>query len=86
MCAAPYLFNRLLPDTVAPSGAYALVGMAAVFSAAARAPITAIIILFEMTRDYAIILPLMLAVVVGTFIANERYVVPLPISEYLLNS
>lgn len=61
--------NRLLPNIAAPSGAYALVGMAAVFSAAARAPITAIIILFEMTRDYAIILPLMLAVVVSTLIA-----------------
>ncbi len=63
--------NYLLPDIAAPSGAYALVGMAAVFSAAARAPLTAIIILFEMTRDYAIILPLMLAVVVGTFIAHQ---------------
>jgi len=61
--------NRVFPGIVAPSGAYALVGMAAVFSAAARAPITAIIILFEMTRDYAIILPLMLAVVVSTLIA-----------------
>ncbi len=61
--------NRAFPGLVAPSGAYALVGMAAVFSAATRAPITAIIILFEMTRDYAIILPLMLAVVVSTLIA-----------------
>ena len=63
--------NRLMPGVVAPSGAYALVGMAAVFSAAARAPITAIIILFEMTRDYAIILPLMLAVVVSTLVAHR---------------
>jgi CIC family chloride channel protein len=63
--------HRLLPGIVAPSGAYALVGMAAVFSAAARAPITAIIILFEMTRDYAIILPLMLAVVVSTLISHR---------------
>ncbi len=63
--------NRLLPGVVAPSGAYALVGMAAVFSAAAQAPITAMIILFEMTRDYAIILPLMLAVVVSTLIAHR---------------
>jgi CIC family chloride channel protein len=61
--------NRLLPNIAAPSGAYALVGMAAVFSAAARAPITAIIIIFEMSRDYAIILPLMLAVVISTLIA-----------------
>jgi CIC family chloride channel protein len=61
--------SSLLPGTVAPSGAYALVGMAAVFSGAARAPITSIIILFEMTRDYAIILPLMLTVVVSTLVA-----------------
>jgi len=65
------LANRFLPGIVAPSGAYALVGMAAVFSAATRAPITAIIILFEMTRDYAIILPLMLAVVISTLIAHR---------------
>jgi chloride channel protein, CIC family len=63
--------NYFLPNITSPSGAYALVGMAAVFSAAARAPITAIIIIFEMTRDYAIILPLMLAVVVGTIIAHQ---------------
>ncbi len=48
------LANRLLPGSVAPPGAYSLVGMAAVFSGAARAPITAIIIVFEMTRNYAI--------------------------------
>ncbi len=63
--------NYFLPGIIAPAGAYSLVGMAAVFSAAARAPITAIIILFEMTRDYGIILPLMLAVVVGTLIARR---------------
>jgi len=56
---------------IAPSGAFALVGMAAVFSAAARAPITAIIIVFEMTRNYGIILPLMMAVVVSVFIARR---------------
>lgn len=63
--------NYLLPGAIAPAGAYALVGMAAVFSSAARAPITSIIILFELTRDYGIILPLMLAVVVGTLIARR---------------
>ncbi len=61
--------HNLWPSLVAPSGAYALVGMAAVFAGAARAPITAIIILFEMTRAYPIILPLMLAVVVSTLLA-----------------
>ncbi|HET7589669.1 MAG TPA: chloride channel protein [Solirubrobacterales bacterium] len=54
------------PTTTASAGAYGLVGMAAVFAAAARAPITAVIIVFELTGDYSIILPLMLAVVVAT--------------------
>lgn len=62
--------HDLFPDVTAPSGAYALVGMAAVFAAAARAPITSILILFEMTRDYSIMLPLMMAVAVSTVVAQ----------------
>jgi len=62
--------HRIFPTVTAPSGAYAMVGMAAVFAGAARAPITSIIILFEMTRDYNIILPLMLAVVISTIVAR----------------
>ncbi len=62
--------HRIFPTITAPSGAYAVVGMAAVFAGAARAPITAIIILFEMTRDYSIILPLMLAVVISTVVSR----------------
>ncbi len=58
------------PEIVAASGAYAMVGMAAVFAGAARAPITAILILFEMTRDYRIILPLMFATVVSALFAQ----------------
>lgn len=61
----------LFPKIVAPPGAYALVGMAAVFAASAHAPITAIIILFELTGDYRIILPLMLTVVVATLLAQK---------------
>jgi len=63
--------RMLFPSIVAPPGAYALVGMAAVFAASAHAPITAIIILFELTGDYRIILPLMLAVVVATLLAQK---------------
>lgn len=62
--------HDLFPGFTAPSGAYALVGMAAVFAAAARAPITSILILFEMTRDYSIMLPLMMAVAVSTVVAQ----------------
>ena len=47
-----------------------LVGMASVFSAAARAPITAILIVFELTGSYSMILPIMVAVVTATSIAQ----------------
>ncbi len=62
--------HRVFPAITAPVGAYALVGMAAFFSAAAHAPITAILIMFEMTGNYSIILPLMLATVVSTLISR----------------
>ena len=62
--------NLFFPSVTAPPGAYALVGMAAVFSGAAFAPVTAILILFEMTGDYNIILPLMLTTVLSTLIAR----------------
>jgi CIC family chloride channel protein len=62
--------HNLFPDITASSGAYALVGMAAVFAASARAPFTAILVLFEMTRNYSIMLPLMMAVAVSTLVAQ----------------
>ncbi|WP_306191530.1 chloride channel protein [Streptomyces sp. MK5] len=58
--------HHLLPGTAGAVGAYALVGMGAVFAGAARAPITAVVILFELTGEYSIILPLMLAIVLAT--------------------
>lgn len=58
--------HDVAPHLVAPLGVYALVGMGAVFAGAARAPITAILILFELTGEYTIILPLMAAVVLAT--------------------
>ncbi len=63
--------NAVAPFATAPPGAYALVGMGAVFAAAAHAPITAVIILFELTGDYRIILPLMLTIVVATLISSR---------------
>ena len=59
-----------LPHLAAAAGAYGLVGMGAVFAASARAPITAVLIIFELTGDYRVILPLMIAVVVATAVAN----------------
>jgi CIC family chloride channel protein len=66
-----HIINGLFPTVTAAPGAYALVGMAAVFSGAARAPITSVLILFEMTDDYRIILPLMLATVLSTILAEH---------------
>jgi CIC family chloride channel protein len=63
--------HAALPSLTAPAGAYALVGMGAVFAGAARAPITAVIILFELTGEYSIILPLMLAIVLATGISGR---------------
>ena len=62
--------HDLLPGLASSAGAYGLVGMGAVFAAAARAPITAVIIIFELTGDYRIILPLMFAIVLATALSN----------------
>jgi chloride channel protein, CIC family len=65
-----HFFHRLFPSITAPPGAYALVAMGAVFGGAAHAPITSILILFEMTGDYRIILPLMTSVVISTLVSH----------------
>lgn len=65
------LAHRLFPSITATSGAYALVGMGAVVAAATHAPITAIIIVFEMTGSYAIILPLMTACIIATIVTTS---------------
>lgn len=60
--------KQLFPTLVGHPGAYAIVGMGAVVAGATQAPITAVLIIFEMTRDYRLILPLMIAIVFSTFI------------------
>jgi CIC family chloride channel protein len=65
------VLRMIFPGIPAPPGAYALVGMAAMFAATAHAPITAVLILFELTGDYRIILPLMLTVVITTIVAQR---------------
>ena len=62
--------QTLLPGLTAPPGAYALVGMGAVFAGTVRAPITSVLIMFELTGTYAIILPLMAAVVISTQVSE----------------
>lgn len=69
-----YGVHTVLPDLTAQPGAYALVGMAAVVAGTTHAPLTAMLILFEMTDNYLIMLPLMLATVISTLIAKRLYV------------
>lgn len=64
-------FGGLFPSLTSPIGAYGVVGMAAVFAGAARAPFSAILIIFEMTGDYAIMLPLMTAVAISTVVSRS---------------
>lgn len=67
------LVERFAPGATAGPGAFATVGMAAVFAGAARAPFTAILIVFEMTDDYRLILPLMAGVIVSLIVAEHLH-------------
>ncbi len=69
--AVGHLLQVVLPGAGISPGAFALVGMAAVFAAAARTPLTAILIVFELTGDYGLVLPLMLAAGLATFLADR---------------
>ena len=64
------VLHHLAPGLAPDPGAYGLVGMGAVFAGAARAPITAVVVMFEMTGEYSIILPLMLAIVLATLVSR----------------
>jgi CIC family chloride channel protein len=61
---------HLVPNLHGQAGAFGLIGMGAVFAGAARAPITAVVIMFELTGEYSIILPLMIAIVLATGTSN----------------
>jgi CIC family chloride channel protein len=63
--------HRFLPAYTASAGAYALVGMGAVFAGVVRAPMTSVLMIFEMTQDYAVIVPLMIANLVSLFISSR---------------
>ena len=63
--------NYLFPSVAASAGAYAVVGMGAVVAATTHGPLQAILIIFEMTGDYKIILPLMITCIISTLIARK---------------
>jgi CIC family chloride channel protein len=75
------LAHHFFPGYVATPGAYALVGMGTAFAGVVRAPMTSVVMIFEITRDYAVIVPLMISNLVSYFISSRLQ--PEPIYEQL---
>lgn len=63
--------HMLAPDYTGGVGAYALVGMGAAFAGIVRTPMTSVIMIFEITRDYSIIVPLMIANLISYFLSSK---------------
>jgi CIC family chloride channel protein len=63
--------HNLFPGHVATAGAYALVGMGTTFAGIVRAPMTSVVMIFETTRDYAVIVPLMISNLVSFFVSSR---------------
>ena len=68
-----FLVHTLFPLTTSAYGAYAMVGMAAIAAGTSHAPISAILILFEFTGNYDLILPLMIAAITSSFLSRIFY-------------
>ena len=62
--------HNLFPAVTASPGAYALVGMGTAFAGIVRTPLTSVIMIFEMTRDYSIVVPLMISNLISFFISR----------------
>jgi CIC family chloride channel protein len=75
--------HHLLPAHTALPGAYALVGMGTLFAGIVRAPMTSVLMIFETTHDYAVIVPLMISNLVSFFISSRMQ--RQPIYEALAN-
>ena len=69
--------HHLLPTYTATPGAYALVGMGTAFAGIVRAPMTSVLMIFETTRDYTVIVPLMISNLVSFFISLRLQPVPI---------
>ena len=75
--AVATLFEILIPGVAIHPGMLAVAGMGALFSAAVRAPITGIVLVVEMTQNYALILPLMIACLTATTVVQLAGVPPI---------
>jgi len=65
------IVHNFLPSVTASPGAYSIVGMGAVVSATTHGPLTALLMLFEMTGDYKIILPLMITCIISNIVGRQ---------------
>jgi CIC family chloride channel protein len=63
--------HTLFPHVTGNPGAYALVGMGTAFAGIVRTPLTSVIMIFEMTHDYSIIVPLMISNLISFFISQQ---------------
>lgn len=63
--------HHFLPQSTANSGAYALVGMGTLFAGIVRAPMTSVLMIFETTQDYAVIVPLMISNLISFFVSSR---------------
>jgi len=65
------IVHHFLPQSTATSGAYALVGMGTLFAGIVRAPMTSVLMIFETTQDYAVIVPLMISNLISFFVSSR---------------
>ncbi|MCP4715213.1 MAG: CBS domain-containing protein [Deltaproteobacteria bacterium] len=65
------IMKALFPEVVIEPGAYAVVGMSAMVAGTTHAPVTAFLVIFELTGDYKLILPLMLCSILASFVASR---------------
>jgi CIC family chloride channel protein len=69
--AVGWIAHRVMPGATAGPGAYALVGMGTAFAGIVRTPLTSVIMIFEVTRDYTIIVPLMISNLIAFYISQR---------------
>ena len=81
--AAGVIVRQIAPFPTADPGAYALVGMGTLFAGIIRAPMTSVFMIFEITQDYQILVPLMVANLLS-FVISRRYQ-PVPVYHALLH-
>jgi chloride channel protein, CIC family len=81
--AVGMIVHRIAPFSTGDPGAYALVGMGTLFAGIIRAPMTSVFMIFEITQDYQILVPLMVANLLS-FVISRRYQ-PVPVYHALLH-